>query len=91
MNEMGELIEKADWVRSEDWQIHCPNCQQEHVKFNRVTMLDGNDNYDAHPNVRGDVIRLHGECEDCLPKFTLHFGFHKGRTYYWLETREEVE
>ena len=77
------------FLMEEKSRMRCPNCNSDYVKFARCVMIPGNDSYDAHPNVRGDVIRLHGECEECDPGFTLFLGFHKGMTFMWAEAQQQ--
>ena len=71
---------------SEDWfGITCRVCGLEYVHVMAVEKLEGNDNYEARPDmVRGDVVRVQFECEDGH-EFYLCFGFHKGLTRFWVE------
>ena len=71
---------------NEDGNMTCPMCGGEYVSFHKIEKQEGNDNYEAHPKVRGDLIKVYGKCEGCHGEFSLCLGFHKGHTKVWFES-----
>jgi ribosomal protein S27AE len=72
-------------------KVTCPRCGDEYVHFTSVAQIPGNDNYEASSRVRGDLIQLNGECENCGGGFSLCFGFHKGYTMTWAQYEKEAK
>jgi hypothetical protein len=65
--------------------MYCPICGGEWTHLEESAyIVSGQDDYKAHPLVRGNVVMIHGKCEDGC-KFVVLFGQHKGMTKVWAE------
>ena len=67
----------------EGW-ILCPECGEDNVHVTKPHFMEGEDDYKAHPEVRGSVIAI-GCQGECGHRFSIFLGFHKGRTKIWTE------
>jgi hypothetical protein len=68
-----------------DPALVCPICGGENTHLTSAVVVPGNDNYEAIPDVRGDVVKIEGWCEQVGCKFTIYLGQHKGTTYVLAE------
>lgn len=67
-----------------DNALFCPICGCEWTHLEVTKYISGEDNYKAHPEVRGGVIKIGGWCEDGCG-FDVFLGQHKGTTHVWAE------
>ena len=80
------FLEKMEFTPAQC--VLCPACGNDYVHHLSATILvNGRDDYQAHPEVRGDVIVIPAWCESGH-KFNVLLGFHKGRTLAWTEIRK---
>lgn len=64
--------------------LSCPICGCQWTHLEVTEYISGEDDYKAHPNVRGDVIKIWGWCEDGCG-FDVFLGQHKGFTHVWAQ------
>jgi len=88
MNQLN--LENNEYDKSKS-QIKCPKCDFEYVHpvFSDVKVVDGKDDNQASPYVRGSVITVPMFCEHGHA-FEMKIGFHKGGTFLWTEELADI-
>lgn len=67
-------------------QVLCPVCDFDYTEFTGVERIASRDNYEAGWSGRGDLIRIHMQCE-AGHVFDICVGFHKGNTHVFTEVK----
>ena len=82
-------MDPINFKKDHEYEITCPVCggNYQHSLPDAIKVKDGQDDYKAERNVRGDVISIpfHGECGHV---WELCLGFHKGNTLVFVKTED---